>query len=361
MYVISARNVNGVYQKGLDLLMQEGRFEDTRVGPALVLPMPVTAVYSRPWERVLFNEERDANPFFHFFEALWMLQGRSDLKFVEYLLPRMRNYSDDGWLIRGSYGGRWRHWFEKDQINQVVQNLLEYSGSRRAVISMWDPQRDVNNSHKDTPCNTTMHFQVHGERVEMTTFCRSNDIIWGAYGANAVHLSMLQEYIAMKLGIVSGTWYQISNNFHAYMGVLEKIVGTEEEIEKQFMSLVDGEEYQCHDVTNVPISHGIYSGEWSVFDADLKAFFQRFDTEGPNLFLGPEQTFQTFFFRRVVVPMWHAFVTYRKEGAANAHTLIDAMMYHESEDINVDWHHAAERWLARRIQNATRTATETQN
>jgi hypothetical protein len=45
---------------------------------------------------------------------------------------------------------------------------------------------------------------------------RSNDVIWGAYGSNVVHFSMLQELIASELGVECGTYTQMSNNFHLY-------------------------------------------------------------------------------------------------------------------------------------------------
>jgi hypothetical protein len=50
----------------------------------------------------------------------------------------------------------------------------------------------------------------------MTVACRSNDIVWGCYGANAVHMSMLQEFIACATGLAMGTYYQISNDWHIY-------------------------------------------------------------------------------------------------------------------------------------------------
>lgn len=50
----------------------------------------------------------------------------------------------------------------------------------------------------------------------MTVANRSNDIIWGCYGANAVHMSMLQEFVANALGIPVGLYNQVSNDWHIY-------------------------------------------------------------------------------------------------------------------------------------------------
>jgi hypothetical protein len=45
----------------------------------LVSQTPVVTCYSAPTQRVLFSPMRDANPFFHLMEALWMLAGRDDV------------------------------------------------------------------------------------------------------------------------------------------------------------------------------------------------------------------------------------------------------------------------------------------
>ena len=41
-------------------------------------------------------------------------------------------------------------------------------------------------------------------------------MLWGAYGANVVHMSFLQEWMAAAVGLPVGDYYQFSNNFHLY-------------------------------------------------------------------------------------------------------------------------------------------------
>ena len=79
MKVINARNVNDALAAGLRYLWAEGIPETSRNGPVLVAPTPVTTVYSHPTERVLLSPTRDANPFFHLMESLWMLAGKNDI------------------------------------------------------------------------------------------------------------------------------------------------------------------------------------------------------------------------------------------------------------------------------------------
>ena len=83
MQVLEVRNVHDALIRGVDLLEAENFREQTRNGEVYRSKTPVTTVYEKPKERVLFWEERDANPFFHFMEGLWMLTGRNDLEFVK--------------------------------------------------------------------------------------------------------------------------------------------------------------------------------------------------------------------------------------------------------------------------------------
>ncbi len=63
-------------------------------------------------------------------------------------------------------------------------------------------------------CNASPHDQP--QFLNMTVFNRSNDMILGMLGANAVHFSILQEYVALALGLQVGKYNQITNNLHIY-------------------------------------------------------------------------------------------------------------------------------------------------
>jgi hypothetical protein len=185
-------------------------------------------VYDCPTERVLFSAERDANPIFHLAEALWMLAGRNDAAFLnQYVRDFGERFAQPNGTVHGAYGHRWREHFGQDQLDDIVHILKVQPISRQAVLTMWDPEADLAvKGLKDRPCNTQAYFRIHGQRLHMTVTCRSNDIFWGAYGANAVHFSILQEYLAARIGVAVGTYYQLSNNFHAYVDELAKRPGT---------------------------------------------------------------------------------------------------------------------------------------
>jgi hypothetical protein len=90
---------------------------------------------------------------------------------------------------------------------------------------MWDPDKDAitDNWNKDVPCNTHIYFKVRNGILHMTVCCRSNDIIWGLYGANAVHFSVLHEYMAARVGVRVGFYHHLSDSYHAYTEIFQKL------------------------------------------------------------------------------------------------------------------------------------------
>lgn len=238
MRVVQVRNVSEAWGR-LEETLRGANREQTRAGSALVVGSPVTTVYERPTERVLFCPARDANPFFHLMEALWMLAGREDARFLDrYVADFGKRFAESDGSIHGAYGNRWRHLHASvDQLDCVVEKLCRNPRDRQAVIQMWDMvfNCDLDGDWRDRPCNTHAYLRVRENRevrggelvveevLDLTVLCRSNDAVWGAYGANAVHFSVLQEYLAARIGIEVGVLYQVSNNFHVYEDVWGRV------------------------------------------------------------------------------------------------------------------------------------------
>lgn len=214
--MLIGRNVNTIFTDALWWMKVAGVKEKSRNGKVLVAPGPVVSEYRNPTERLCFNPTRDANHVFHLMESIWMLAGQND---VSWLLPfnsRFVEYTEDGVTQHGAYGRRWRHHFQVDQIKDIIYLLRTDPESRRAVMGMWDPAVDSLANVRDVPCNTHIYFDTRHGALNMTVCNRSNDMLWGAYGANVVHMSMLQEVIAAGVGLEVGVYRQFSNNMHIY-------------------------------------------------------------------------------------------------------------------------------------------------
>jgi hypothetical protein len=213
---ILGRNVPEAYTEGLNALRIFGKEEMTRLGPVISIPEMTEIRIEYPDERVLFDPIRRANPFFHAMEFVWMMAGSDNANWISQYNSRMLDFADEG-IINGAYGRRWRRHFGLDQIAHVIRILKEDPNTRRALIAMWDPSTDMTKGWHDYPCNTHIAFR-RGEAnvLNMTVFNRSNDFIWGALGANAVHMTMLHELVARAVGMHLGVYRVLSNNLHIY-------------------------------------------------------------------------------------------------------------------------------------------------
>lgn len=319
MYVIEARNVEHALQQGLKYLLKNGEKSGSRNGQVLVAPGAVTTVYEKPMERVLFWPKRDANPFFHLMESLWMLDGRKDVSFPAYFAGQIKEYSDDGESLQGAYGFRWRYHFGVDQIRAVVKMLYDDHTSRRAVIQMYDPIFDLSGG-RDVPCNTVIYFRIRNGALHMTVSCRSNDIVWGAYGANAVHFSFLQEFIASQLKVEMGTYSQVSNNFHIY---------------EKHWDLMDHQfqppEYPAEVMPLASL------GAYAFFLRDLRDFMNN-----PTGYEVKEHAIKAPFLKTVAQPMYLAWSA-RKNGTGDG-------LKELSSAPHCDWILAAHQWIERRTK-----------
>jgi thymidylate synthase len=223
MKVIVAANVCQALARGMTHLSQQGSYEESRAGKVLVSSEPVITETIYPDQRVLFSPVRDANPFFHLYEAIWMLAGHRDADSLIHFARDFQIYAEDDGMVHDAYGHRWRYSFGFDQLNHVVQMLRKDPTTRQAVIQMWDcgNAEDLKGNWKTRPCNTHIYLRIYNGRLDLTVCCRSNDALWGCHGSNAVHFSVLQEYLAARIGVKIGAMFQLSNNYHAYMDFLQ--------------------------------------------------------------------------------------------------------------------------------------------
>lgn len=342
--------------------------KESRNGPVLMIDEPILITYRCPWERVLFNPARDANPFFHLYEALWMLAGRNDVASVAYYASNMANYSDDGKTLNGAYGYRWRHAkaipnstdiVGYDQLDILVNHLKADPTSRRAVLQMWNVEDDLLKigkieplvkdrwlGSKDVCCNLSVMFSIREEHnyerdlvitkyLDMTVTNRSNDMIWGLLGANYVHFTILQEYMAARLGVEVGLYHHFTNNLHIYESNWKP---------EEWLKDAHIHNYGYHVGAGAEPT-GIVSLVWDSerFEKETAQLVDLHDGRGdytdPIKF--PTAVWGEPFLENVVRPALNAFHHYKRKD-------LDSALAWAGSIIAEDWRIACTRWLERR-------------
>lgn len=363
MRVVRARNVAQAWSMLPETLGLDAELQDSRAGRVLVCPEPVATVYQYPRERVLLDPRRDCNPFFHLVEALWMLAGRDDAATLNhYVRDFGERFGEPGGTIHGAYGHRWRNAMGVDQLDVIVSKLRANPLDRQVVLQMWqaedDTCADLEGVWRDRPCNTHAYFRVresrsllagetYGPVLDMTVCCRSNDMVFGGYGANAVHFSVLQEYLAARIGVEVGTYTQVSNNFHVYEDVWDR-VNPDGSVEQYAAS----SPYRLFENLNIAATRHPVVEPMPMFDkpldidSDLQWFFDWHDElwacpPGEAL-VNPGPSYANLWFAQTAARVVLAYWGWRRKMPANEVGLIAALI--EAPD----WQRACTEWLVRR-------------
>jgi thymidylate synthase len=253
MFTAEYEGINSFLVGASNLLLTKGVKRITRNKTCWELPAPFMFKLTDPTARWVTLSERKWNPILPYAESLWLALGRNDLNLVGHYLKNMKNFSDDGFFIRGGYGPRLRNYnginndykidnsnknntqelknSKVDQYKFIVLNFKKDINTRQAIINLGDPPKDCfdeNGRLKETsdfPCTRLLHFQKHPieNKLNLTIYMRSNDFMWGASAVNIFNFTFIQEYFAQILNLEIGEYYHISNNFHYYEEHKEQI------------------------------------------------------------------------------------------------------------------------------------------
>lgn len=110
---------------------------------------------------------------------------------------------------------------------QILEQLEQNTNSRQAIISIFNPIKDVKNmgGKARIPCSMFYQFLIRNiqgkKKLNLIYVMRSSDLL--THFVNDVYLAIrLQRYFAHKLGIEVGTFTMFISSFHAYYKDLKK-------------------------------------------------------------------------------------------------------------------------------------------
>jgi thymidylate synthase len=213
MIHLIAPSANELFVAACRAVLDHGRLVKPRsmatreiVGAHLTLTEPRRRLVCLPPVRVL-------NAAFAAAEAVWILSG-SDEPWIYTYNQRLARYADDG-ILRGAYGPRLRAWRPGlDQLDHVRRMLLADPDSRRAVIQLYDPDRDIPH-HSDVPCTLGYRFYLREGRLDMHTTMRSQDL-WLGFCYDLFTATILHELMAHWTDAEVGSYHHHVDSLHLY-------------------------------------------------------------------------------------------------------------------------------------------------
>ena len=204
------RNANEAYEYLHDKIIQEGiDFGDTK---AL---FNVGFYMTDPKDRKIINKEREWKEDYAEAEWQWYLSGDpkvSALGDIYGKVPEIwKRMADADGKVNSNYGYQWDR---NGQLDMVLEMLKHNKDTRQACISIYDG-KEISDYAFDTPCTYAVQFTIVNNRLDMCVTMRSNDL-WYGFCNDQYQFSKLQELMAFRLDIETGTYYHFAHNMHLY-------------------------------------------------------------------------------------------------------------------------------------------------
>lgn len=164
-----------------------------------------------PRNRLVLIPERRWSLAYAAGELAWYLAGDDALDFIRYYAPSYHRFSDDGERLHGAYGPRI---FKSGAWDLVVNKMKRDPDTRQAVLPIFKLD-DLKVSSKDTPCTLSLQFISNLGYLNLIVTMRSNDA-WLGLPYDAFCFTVLQELMAMELGIKLGGYTHQVGSMHLY-------------------------------------------------------------------------------------------------------------------------------------------------
>jgi thymidylate synthase len=156
------------------------------------------------------NVNRGTVPGIGAVEACQLVSGTSFPDLVIAVGPQFANYAEDNGVFHGAYGPR-----TNGQYDVVIDRLKSDPDSRQAVVTIWNPQYDLQPQKRDYPCTVLHQFRIRDNKLNMSVYMRSNDVWLGA-AYDFFQFTRVQIAMASVLGIEPGKYAHHVGSLHIY-------------------------------------------------------------------------------------------------------------------------------------------------
>jgi thymidylate synthase len=158
-------------------------------------------------------------------ELLWFLRGDTNVGWLkENKVSIWDEWADEAGDLGPVYGKQWRRWQttdgrEIDQIAELIALIKRDPGSRRQIVSAWNPG-DIG-AMALPPCHLLFQTYVANGRLSLQLYQRSADVFLGV-PFNIASYALLTHMLAQQCGLEPGTFVWTGGDCHLYSNHLEQ-------------------------------------------------------------------------------------------------------------------------------------------
>ncbi len=159
------------------------------------------------------------------YELLWFLHGDTNVKYLdEHGVTIWDDWADENGDLGPVYGRQWRSWPTPDggsidQIANVLAEIRRNPGSRRLIVTAWNPAE--NDKMALSPCHCLFQFNVADGALSCQLYQRSADVFLGV-PFNIASYALLTMMVAQVGGLKPGVFVHSFGDAHLYLNHLEQ-------------------------------------------------------------------------------------------------------------------------------------------
>jgi thymidylate synthase len=165
-----------------------------------------------PSDKVVTTPQRKFNVDYAEYEWLWYKSGNRDATEISERAKIWKQMMvPDTAEVNSNYGYFWN---KNNQLDRVIEDLKTNKQTRRAIVVHYDIN-ELDRYKYDTPCNDVLNFYVKDDKLELTVFARSIDLVFG-FCNDQYTFAKLMEYVSEQTGYPVGAMHWFITNLHIY-------------------------------------------------------------------------------------------------------------------------------------------------
>jgi thymidylate synthase len=162
--------------------------------------------------KTVTTPQRKFNEDYAEYEWNWYLKGDRDASEIGDRAKIWKKMMVEGTTeVNSNYGYFWN---KNYQLSRVVQELRTNKETRRAIVVHYDIN-ELDRYKYDTPCNDVLNFYIKDDKLHLTVFARSIDLVFG-FCNDQYTFAKLMEMVAFQLDISVGEMTWMITNLHIY-------------------------------------------------------------------------------------------------------------------------------------------------
>lgn len=162
--------------------------------------------------KTVTTPQRKFNEDYAEYEWNWYLKGDRDASEIAERAKIWKQMMVEGTTeVNSNYGYFWN---KNYQLSRVIQELKTNKETRRAIVVHYDIN-ELDRYKHDTPCNDVLNFYIKDDKLHLTVFARSIDLVFG-FCNDQYTFAKLMEMVAFQLDIPVGEMHWMVTNLHIY-------------------------------------------------------------------------------------------------------------------------------------------------